>query len=194
MVSGISETVMCTIFGMLPAIFNFIRGVRCNDNIGICVPAKSGKTQISKSFIHSEKVELLDIENAVRLNCDDETLKKLDVLKASGELATYNSKFYVLARDYLKDLKKKFKKSYYVLSSDKDLLKYLGCKHIYVFSPSNDFWTKIKNNLPIDELEIAEKNRTEILLANGRRDLFVYNSFEELAVLLNKVLKLKHKL
>jgi len=193
--TAIAETVVCGLFSLIPVLINSLRGIKCGSIVGIVIPKGSGKTTISKAFVKDDNTELIDLENAIRLNVNDETLKKLDELKQKEELTSYNSKYYVLAKEYIKGLKKNFKnKTYYILSSDKDLLKYIGAKDIYTFTPSNDFFNKIKSNLDPEEARLAETNRTNILLSQGRRDLLVFNSFEELSTLLNKVLKLKHKL
>jgi hypothetical protein len=190
-----SAEVVCSLFAIVPKVFKFISNINCDRTIGCVIPVASGKTTITSRFYCDETTVLLDLESSVRLSLTNEQLAKLDELKKNHETTSYNSMFYISCRDYIKSQKKNFKdKRFIVFSSDKKLLKYIGCKTVLVFSPSDAFFSKILNAVEEGVKDICQKNRMEILLEQGKKQLFVYNSFDELASLLAKTLELKHKL
>ncbi len=187
--------VVCGLFSMFDGIVKFIRRINCGNVLGVVLPMGTGKSTVCSNFNVDEKTILLDLEEAVRLSLDNETLKKLDDLKARNEMTSYNSMFYIACRKYVKEQRKAFQHKRYILfSSDKKLLKYCGAKTIHVFSPSDNFFNKIKANMEKEISELASKNRMEILLEQGTKNLNIFNNFDELANILGRILELKHKL
>lgn len=190
-----SAEVVCSLFSIVPKVLKFISNINCDRMVGVVIPKACGKTTITSRFYVDENTVLLDLEEAVRLSLTNEQLVKLDDLKKKGEITSFNSLFYVACRDYVKGQKKAFKdKRYIMFSSDKKLLEYVGCRSIIVLAPSDAFFQKILNAVDAGAKEVCQKNRMEILLNQGKKALFVYNDFTELASILAQKLALKHKL
>jgi hypothetical protein len=187
--------VACTFLSIIPKIVKFVSNINCSLQTGVVLPKGCGKSTVCSNFYVDSDTILLDLEEAVRLSLDNDTLAKLDELRKTHQTTSFNSMFYIKCKEYVKSQRKAFPTKRYILfSSDKKLLEYVGTKKIFVFSPSDAMFKKIVTQMEEGVKSVAEKNRLDILLQQGRKALLVFNSFEELANLLAKNLDLKHVL
>jgi hypothetical protein len=187
--------VACTFLSIIPKLVKFVSNINCSLQTGVVLPKGCGKSTVCSNFYVDSDTILLDLEEAVRLSLDNDTLVKLDELRKTHQTTSFNSMFYIKCKEYVKSQRKAFPTKRYILfSSDKKLLEYVGTKKIFVFSPSDAMFKKIVTQMEEGVKSVAEKNRLDILLQQGRKALLVFNSFEELANLLAKNLDLKHVL
>lgn len=190
-----------SLLGMLllvPKLIQLLQKYRLRKLRGVVLPSGCGKSTLCSSFSSVDKhTILLDLEEAVRLSLDNETLSKLDKLKDTNQIASYNSLFYYKCKEYVKTQREQYpKKSYVLFSSDRELLKFVGCptSTMIVVSPSNQFFERIVADYEDIKKTVATQSRQNILLEVRKEDLLVYNSFQELDNLLSSALKIKHNI
>jgi hypothetical protein len=183
---------------LIPKLIQLFQRYRYRRLRGVVIPSGCGKSTLCSSFSSADKhTILLDLEEAVRLSLDNETLIKLDKLKATNQIASYNSLFYYKCKEYVKTQRENYpKKSYVLFSSDRELLKFVGCptQTLIVISPSNQFFERIIADYDEVKKTVATQSRQNILLEVRKEDLLVYNSFQELDSLLSSTLKIKHNI
>lgn len=183
---------------LIPKLIQLIQKYRFRKLRGVVLPSGCGKSTLCSSFSSVNKhTILLDLEEAVRLSLDNETLSKLDKLKDTNQIASYNSLFYYKCKEYVKTQREQYSKmSYVIFSSDRELLKFIGCptSTMIVVSPSNQFFERIVADYDETKKAVATQSRQNILLEVRKEDLLVYNSFQELDNLLSSALKIKHNI
>lgn len=183
---------------LIPKLIQLIQKYRFRKLRGVVLPSGCGKSTLCSSFSSVNKhTILLDLEEAVRLSLDNETLGKLDKLKETNQIASYNSLFYYKCKEYVMSQRQQYpKKSYVLFSSDRELLKFVGCptSTMIVISPSNQFFERIVMDYDETKKAVATQSRQSLLLEARKEDLLVYNSFQELDNLLSSALKIKHNI
>lgn len=188
------------LFGLIPKAISLFRTLLgSKKTIGICLPARCGKSTIASKFVLNNKTIILDLEEATKLSLSEDQIKRLEEYKAKNQMTSYNSLFYISCKNYVDEQIKAFpNKKFIILSSDRELLKYCGCSvnKIISFSPSNSLFDKIKANIEDEkDRRNVEENRTNILLNNNKKSpINVYESFEQLTNMLGNMLDLKVKL
>lgn len=194
-----AETIVCGLFKILPFIWNKLTGIRCNKPMnGLVLPSTCGKSNLCKQLQpHKKEFKLLDLESAVMLEINKEDQEKLKELKDKGEMETYNAKFQVLAKSYIKKLRADFPKTKWILvASSIEILKYVGVPSdaIQCFAPSNEFFGKIKENIDPVMSAIADLSRQNLIVNSGNKQLNVFGDFAELFQIVCRIYNLKQKL
>lgn len=187
------DTVVCALFKVVPTILNWIRGIKCSAPLnGLVLPI--GKSQLVKSLqAHQKNLKLIDLESQVLLEITKEEQEKLQELKNKQEMQTYNQKFKVLAKEYVKSLRTNFKKEKFILvASDMDLLVYCGCQknNITSFVPSNAFWKQISESIEDGTLKAVYESARQSLIINNK-SLNVFSNFDELYSMCSRLFGLK---
>lgn len=194
-----AETIVCGLFKIIPFLWNKIAGIKCNKPInGLVLPSGCGKSTLCKQLQpHKKDFKLLDLESAVMLEISKEDQEKLKELKDKGEMETYNAKFQVLAKNYIKKLRSDFPKTKWILAASSiELLKYVGVPSnaIQCFAPSNEFFSKIKENIEPIIAGISELSRQNLIVNSGNKQLNVFGDFSELFQIVCRIYDLKQKL
>lgn len=162
---------------------------------GIVIPRKSGKTHLAK-VLEKKNYIILDIENSVKLHISNDELRKLEELQNSHETQSYNNYYFPICRKFFNQLQKDFKhKSFLVLSSDPELLKYLGVKNILYLTPSNKLYNQIIQNMSLDEVgkRLLQASRDTIIQSSGKH-LTAYDTFENLIQIVSNKFGLHYKI
>lgn len=191
------ETVSC-LFGMgLKFLFNRLQKINCIDFVGVAVHSQGGKSTLAKSLQATrDNALILDLEENVKISLTEEKSRQLQAYKNNMELSTYNSLFYIYAKEFVETLRKNYpKRRIILLSSDPELLKYC-VKNIKILAciTSNELFTKILNNQTNEEIKkLIEQTRTNLMTTNYRK-AFIYNNFDDLTRFICEKLDLKNKL
>jgi hypothetical protein len=187
------DQVVCAVFKIFPMVINWMRGIRCSAPLNGLV-LSIGKSQLVKSLqAHQKNLKLIDLESQVLLECSKEEQEKLQDLKNKQEMQTYNQKFKVLAKDYVKSLRTNFKNEKFILvASDMELLVYCGVKknNITSFVPSNAFWKQIGEAIEDPTIKAVYESARQTLIINNK-SLNVFSNYDELYSMCSRLFGLK---
>ncbi len=190
-----SEAVGC-LFGSLATVVKAVwNHFTCNTVEGVVIPSSGGKTTLVKQLQSRDNSLIVDWEEYLKLNIPKEDADRICALQDRGEQVSANLILYPLARDALKELKKRFRfKRIIIITSDLKLLDYMGIKTKLVLAPTSDFFTLIQSRIDSqEEKAINDASRTDILLASKNK-LVPYASWDQLRDVVCSALKLVPKL
>lgn len=190
-----SEPVSC-LFGALGTVLKGIwNHFTCNSVEGVVMPASGGKTTLVKQLQSRDNSLIVDWEEYLRLNIPKEDADRIVALQDRGETVSANLILYPLARDALKELKKRFRfKRIIIITSDLKLLDYMGVKAKIILAPTSDFFTIIQSRVDSqEEKALNDQSRTDILLASKNK-LIPYASWDALRDIVCATMKLVPKL
>ena len=150
----------------------------------VVIPSGSGKTKLVETFKSefglSTDLYLLDIEDAVLKEVKNAPLlSQLKELKEKDVLI-YESKLFQLCKEYLDEILQhlkatKHKKHIVVLTSSKELKRYLDIKTGIYYAPTKKLFEALKSKNPAN---LDYLNYTRNLLSE--KDAFVFETFEQL--------------
>ena len=146
---------------------------------GVCIPPGSGKTAVIKN-LDSESTVFIDLDPEVNQEFDEDDQKKLisNTSLAVSRLTYTKSKDVMQEiQDILKNTSKQIRRFVFV-SSDYRLLKYVNCKNIQYFLPSDNLYKKLKENSNFNDDKYKEVK--DDLIRRKKDKLQIYLSIEEL--------------
>lgn len=165
--------------------------------ICLVIPASSGKSSFLKSYMDefnsiNNDLYIIDLEEACLKDLDDRSKKELSDLKQK-DILIFQSKMFLLAEQYLKDIiahlkQTKQKKKLVVLVSSVELKKFLNVpkKATFYYAPSKKLYETIveRNKVLKPYLDYTRA------LLEPKIKTFVFSTFDELSEKILKDLKI----
>ena len=147
---------------------------------GICLLPDSINF-ICKNLVNSKQAYLLDIKTQVFQELDDE--EKTNLEKSENEL-TDKKLIFPKAKVIMDEISEILQcKNIIVLSEDKDLLKYLKCRDLIYFLPTDLLVQELKVNNPDFDNEGFQKFK-QMIISQKKDKMVLYHSHQELESLI----------
>lgn len=184
---------LSTLLCFLRPIYSILTKIRCNSGSlsAIVIPRFSGKSTFV-STVCSKEYLLLDIESNIQLSLTEEEKSRLNSLVGNS---SFNLHFYPLAKAYLTNIQQNHKnRKIIVVSSDLELVKYLGIKYILAYVPTNTLGDAVKANLSEEQKAIYEQSRIDLLINIKQKDISSFTDFQSLTQMIMNKYKLSQKL
>jgi hypothetical protein len=185
-----SEGISCLFGGLVKLVRYLWETATCNTVESIIL--LTGKTSLVKQLQARDGSLVCDWEEHLRMQVSAEDAKRITDLESRGESASLI--LYPLAKKALTDLKKDFRfKRIILVSSDLNMMKYLGIKPTLILTPSSDFYSIIQSRIDDpQEKTVLDRLRTDILVAS--KNPIPFNNWEALTDIVCNSLKLVRKL
>lgn len=185
---------LCIIAPIVKTIVKVMKGIKCNGIYGVVLPKKCGKTELAKAF-ESDKYLILDLESSIKLHMTQEQLQKLQQLENNFEQTSYNSFYYPVAKEYIQNMKKNFKKKkIIVFHSDPELLEYVGITNTLYLCPNNKLFKEISEREQNQALKKAITDSHDMVIKLAGSHLKSFDTWASLLNIVSTKFNLKLKL
>lgn len=164
--------------------------------ICLLLPKKSGKSRLV-SLLNgtNENILIYDMDETIKnLAPSDDYLRYQNALKSNdnGLIDILYNKMCRYVVDYVKKNNKNSKKKILFICGRLESMSVL--KNVIVGMPSNQLFETILSGLTEPDKEQAKKERVKYLQSFDSREVFVYNTFEELNSKVSSAFNLKYSL
>jgi hypothetical protein len=182
--SAMETSISGGILGVLFALGScFWRHKRAGKLHGVLLPeGKSSLTAQLSAGASSAKSRVIfcDVESVGKENLSDAERTKVDELEANGEDS--RSLVWPKMKQHVYSLRKDFPKyDILVLSGNRELLKFLGCKKIVSYIPSSSLFEDYVSGLSDDaKVQAKRQERTQLLLDAGKIRPHTFTSWDDL--------------
>lgn len=162
----------------------------------LLMPKKAGKSRlVSLLNNNNDNVLVFDVDELIKTMSNKEDYEKYQDSIKRNDLGLTDILYTKLCSEvinYVKKNNKDNKKKMLFIGGRLETTKLL--KNVVVAMPSSNLYKGIYAGLSIEDRELAEKERVKFIQAFNQREVFVYNSFEELNSKVSNAFDLKYSL